>query len=84
MSFNKISIDSDLVKCSLEQVVIDYHQLHKVFPTTLIVSIENIVVAYKLLRECEFHTMVVVTVPDLPEFSWMVCGSKGVTYSPGA
>jgi len=78
------SYHSDLGVVALEVALVKYREDYGINPVTLCVPIEELRIAYEIVQEPFFRSLVVVPIPGLPLDSWFVCGSHGVAYSEGA
>ena len=75
------------IKCSLtittiEDTIIRYIARYNCSPTTLLVGLDIVMNAYRVVRDIKTF-LVVVPIPGFPELAWMICGPKGCFYTEG-
>ncbi|KKL79427.1 hypothetical protein LCGC14_2014950 [marine sediment metagenome] len=79
----KIRTDSDLVECSLSELISQYIDVLGETPNVLIVNSNDLWMAKKIVPIIGYELRI-ISVPLFKPDSWAIAGSKGVFWSPGA
>ena len=79
----KIRTDSDLAECSLGELINQYMDVLGETPNVLIVNSNDLWMAKKIVPIIGYELRI-ISVPLLKNDSWVLAGSKGVFWSPGA
>lgn len=80
--FETLPIRCSLSVVTVEDAIFKYLTKYKCAPTTLIVGLDYVMTAYRVVREVK-QLLVVVPVPGFPSEAWMICGSNGCFYTEG-
>ena len=83
MFVTKVSVDSDLSICSVEDAISLYIEQCKEEPIGVIVSKYDQVRAFQVAVEL-CHPLFITVAIDFPRDAWMIYGKEGIIYSPGA
>ena len=79
----KIRTDSDLVECSLNELINQYMDVLGETPNVLIVNSNDLWMAKKIVPIIGYELRI-ISVPLFKPDSWAIAGPKGVFWSPGA
>jgi hypothetical protein len=86
-----LTIPVDLSLCALEGLLLKYLEAYKAYPDTVIYGLKSSDVVFKLQYGSEFRSELIrthinywVPIPHLSDEGFIVAGSEGIAYSPGA